>query len=38
MRILPLLLGIVLIVGILWEGFETVIFSRRGIGIFSEEG
>jgi hypothetical protein len=29
MRILPALLGIVLIVGILWEGFETVIFPRR---------
>jgi len=29
MRILPALLGILLIVGILWEGFETVIFPRR---------
>jgi len=29
MRILPAVLGIVLIVGILWEGFETVIFPRR---------
>jgi Ion channel len=29
MRISSTLLGIVLIVGILWEGFETVIFPRR---------
>ena len=29
MRTLSILLGIVLIVGILWEGFETVIFPRR---------
>jgi hypothetical protein len=29
MRILPALLGMVLIIGILWEGFETVIFPRR---------
>ncbi len=29
MRTLPALLGIVLVVGILWEGFETVIFPRR---------